>query len=76
MKTIQFTEFRKQASEIMTAIEQGETYIIIRHGRAIAEISPIPVQKPAWKQQALRLTSSGVSLSAAILGEREDETLS
>ncbi len=76
MKTIQFTEFRKQASEIMTAIEQGETYIVIRHGRAIAEISPIAAHEPAWKQKPLRLTASGLELSEAILGEREDEALS
>jgi antitoxin (DNA-binding transcriptional repressor) of toxin-antitoxin stability system len=75
MKTIQFTDFRKQASEIMTAIEQGESYIVIRHGRAIAEINPITTNEPAWKRPGLRLHIKGAELASAIMEERRDETL-
>ncbi len=75
MKTIQFTDFRKQASVIMTAIEQGESYIVIRHGRAIAEITPISASEPAWKRPGLRLRIKGTELASAIMEERQDETL-
>lgn len=75
MKTVTFTEFRKNASELFSAVEHGEVLVIIRHGKPIAEVSPVssPNSQPAWKQPALRLSAGGAGLSAAILGERADE---
>ena len=32
MKTVNFTEFRNHASDMMTAVEHGETLLVIRHG--------------------------------------------
>ena len=75
MKTINFTEFRNHASDTMTAVEQGETFLVIRHGRPIAEISPAPSQQASWKRPALRLSTKGAGLAAAIMKEREHETL-
>lgn len=74
MKTITFTEFRKQASGLLTEVEHGESYIIIRHGRPIAEITPyagVTDREPAWKRPGLKLDDQGASLSALILEERE-----
>ena len=76
MKTINFTEFRSHASDMMTAVEQGETFLVIRHGRPIAEISPATARQPSWKQPALRLMTKGAGLAAAIIKEREREALS
>jgi prevent-host-death family protein len=45
MKTIGFTEFRNHASDLMTAVENGETLLVIRHGRPIAEISPVTARQ-------------------------------
>ena len=75
MKTVTFTEFRKNASELFSDVEQGEKLVIIRHGKPIAEVSPVSSSDrvPAWKQPALRLTVEGKSLSATILQERADE---
>ena len=75
MKTVGFTEFRNHASDLMTAVEQGETLLVMRHGRPIAEISPVTAQKPSWKGPALRLATTGAGLAAAIVEEREHETL-
>ncbi|PID74902.1 MAG: type II toxin-antitoxin system prevent-host-death family antitoxin [Desulfobacterales bacterium] len=77
MKTVTFTEFRKNASGLLSAVEQGEVFTIIRHGKPIAEISPASEQKalPAWKKPALRLTVKGQGLSAAILAERANESI-
>lgn len=74
MKTITFSEFRTQASGLLNQVEQGETFIIIRHGRPIAEVIPYidrADREPAWKQPGLKLQRSGAELSAAILAERE-----
>ena len=70
MKTIRFTEFRKHASKMMTAVENGETLLVIRNGRPIAEISPVTAQQPSWKRPALRLSTAGAFLAAAIIEER------
>ena len=50
METITFTEFRKQASGILTKVEQGQSFVIIRHGRPVAEM--MPYQMPPQAQPA------------------------
>lgn len=72
MKTVTFTEFRKNASEVMDLVERGENIRVLRHGKAIARIVPAEWReaKPAWKRPGLRLVTSGASLSRAVLEER------
>jgi antitoxin (DNA-binding transcriptional repressor) of toxin-antitoxin stability system len=73
MKTITFTEFRKNASGIMDLVEQGETFRLLRHGKAIAEIVPAETREstPAWQRPGPRLVTSGAALAKAVLEERE-----
>lgn len=75
MKTITFTEFRKHASSIFSAVEDGEIIVVLRHGKPIAEITPVSQQAaiPSWKRPCLRLSVRGAKLSSAILEERERE---
>jgi len=73
MRTVNFTVFRNDASDMMTAVEQGETLVVTRHGRPIAEITPVAARQPSWKRPALRLSSKGAGLATAILEEREHE---
>ncbi len=75
MKTISFTEFRKHASDMLTEVEHGETLVVLRHGRPIAEVTPAANQQPSWKRAALRLSAKGAGLASAILLERENEAL-
>ncbi len=73
------TEFRSHASGMLSRVEQGERLVVLRHGRPIAEVSPISgtvAGEPSWKKPALRLAVKGASLSAAILAERDDEGIS
>ena len=73
MKTISFTDFRKQASNLITEVENGESIILIRRGRPVAEVIPFVEQdlkNPSWKQPGLRLRRRGKDLSSAILEER------
>jgi len=79
MKTVTLTEFRSHASGMLTQVENGETIIVIRHGRPIAEVSPVDDRKksqPSWKKPALRLSTKGSALSCAILKERTRESVS
>ena len=74
MKTVTVTEFRRHASSMLTQVEQGETILVLRHGRPIAEVSPVADQRnspPSWKSPALRLSTKGSGLSSGILEERE-----
>ena len=79
MKTVTLTDFRSHASGMMTEVENGETIVVLRHGRPIAEVSPVSSDDrscPSWKKPALRLSAKGSGLSSAILEERKDESLS
>ena len=74
MKTITFTDFRKRASGFITEVEHGETLVLLRRGKPVAEIIPFSDRNhshPAWKQPAIRLRRRGSDLSSAILEERE-----
>lgn len=79
MTTVTLTEFRSHASGMLSRVEHGETLVVLRHGRPIAEVSPVASQKmeqPSWKKPALRLSAKGASLSATILAERDHESVS
>lgn len=79
MTTVTLTEFRSHASGMLSRVENGETLLVLRHGRPIAEVSPVASHnkdQSSWKKPALRLSTRGMSLSAAILAERDHESLS
>jgi len=76
MKMVTFTEFRNHASDLFTSVEQGETLVVLRHGRPIAQIIPTGNKLPSWKATALRLSVKGGDLSSAIMEERRHETVS
>ncbi len=78
MTTVTLTEFRSHASGMLSRVERGETLVVIRHGRPIAEVSPVSSVsgEPSWKRPALRLVTKGAGLASAILAERKDEGLS
>jgi len=79
MTTVTLTEFRSHASGMLSRVEQGERLVVLRHGRPIAEVSPVtapPNGERSWKRPAIRLVAKGASLSAAILTERDDEGIS
>jgi prevent-host-death family protein len=74
MKTVPFTDFRKNASGFINEVEHGETIVLIRRGKPVAEIIPFSnrLRKiPAWKQPGIRLQIQGSDLSSTILEERE-----
>lgn len=79
MTAVTFTTFRSQASGMLRRVERGETLVVLRHGRPIAEVSPVSTDTggtPSWKRPGPRLVAKGASLSSAILAERTDEGVS
>lgn len=74
MKTVNFTKFRKKASELITEVEEGEELVLIRHGKPVAEVIPYRnsnTKEPRWKQNFTPLKIKGADLSSAILEDRE-----
>ena len=74
MKSVAFTDFRKRASDFITEVEHGETLILLRRGKPVAEVIPFSekgLRPPAWKQSGIRLRTQGSDLSSAILEDRE-----
>ena len=74
MKTITFTDFRKNASGFITEVEHGETLVLLRRGKPVAEVVPYTNevrQIPSWKKPGIHLQIRGSDLSSAILEDRE-----
>lgn len=78
MTTIAFTDFRKNASELLSRVEQGEVLLVMRHGKPVAEITPVSASTnslPSWKKPGIRLVAKGVRLSSAIIEDRAHESV-
>ena len=72
MRQATFSELRNHAKQYFDIVESGEPVRIMRNGKAIADIVPLPQDLPSWKRRAVQpLVLDGVSLSKIILEERE-----
>lgn len=71
MVTISFTQFRQHAKDYFDAVEKGEVVRILRRGKFIAQITPPTPKGLKLKSHEPQLTIQGVSLSRAVLAERE-----
>jgi len=76
MKHVTFTEFRRNAAAFFNSVERGETVRILRHGKPIAEIVPLPALRAtlSWKRPGPALVPGPRrgSLSKEILRERSN----
>jgi antitoxin (DNA-binding transcriptional repressor) of toxin-antitoxin stability system len=73
MRDASFTELRNQAKHYFDLVESGEVVRVLRNGKPIAEIHPIPRDLPSWKRRTARpLVIGGAAVSSLILGERGD----
>lgn len=72
MKQATFSELRNNAKQYFDIVESGETVRILRNGKPIADIVPLPQDLPSWKRNLPQpLVIDGLSLSRIILEERE-----
>lgn len=75
MKTVTFTDFRKKASGFISEVKHGETLVLLRRGKPVAEVVPYSDERkeiPSWKKPGICLEIKGSDLSSAILEEREE----
>ena len=72
MKQATFSELRNHAKQYFDIVESGEAVRVVRNGKPIADIVPIPQDLPSWKRREVQpLIINGVSASKMILEERE-----
>ena len=77
MHTIPLSEFRANASAMIDMVERGETVLILRHGKPVAELVPVKADKldelPSYKQpfEPLLQLPPGYSAVKALLDERD-----
>ena len=72
MKQATFSELRNNAKRYFDIVESGESVRIVRNGKPIADIVPLPQDLPSWKRRLTQpLVIEGCSISRIILEERE-----
>lgn len=73
MRETTFTELRAQAKHFFDLVESGEIVRVLRNGKPIAAIHPIPNDLPPWKRcPAQPLVVGGASVSRMIIKDRGD----
>lgn len=71
MKEATFTELRNHAKHYFDLVEAGEVLRVLRNGKPIAEIHPIPAGLPSWKKRSARpLKIGGEAVSRLIVEDR------
>ena len=72
MKRATFTELRNHAKQYFDLVEAGESVRVLRNGKPIADIVPVPANLPSWKRRTAQpLVLEGIAVSRVILEERE-----
>lgn len=72
MKQATFSELRNHAKHYFDIVESGESVRIVRNGKPIADIVPLPQDLPSWKRRLSQpLVIDGCSVSRILLEERE-----
>lgn len=56
MNQISVAQSSKKIDHYLTLMEEGERLQLIREGKAIAEIIPLPPQKQGWKRKIRKAT--------------------
>lgn len=73
MRQTTFTELRNNAKVYFDAVEAGETVRVLRNGKPIADIVPVPPVAPSWKRQSREpLVVKGIALSEEIMRDRDN----
>lgn len=75
MHMLPLSEFRANASAMLDLVEQGVTVRIMRHGKPVADLVPVPPQadsRPSYHApfEPLMKLPAGYSAVVAVAGER------
>ena len=64
-------EVKKRLCELVDLVEAGETIVILRHGRPVARLMPMPVSAQPWRVEKPddRRMYKGVNIDEPVLEE-------
>ncbi|MFM9879844.1 MAG: type II toxin-antitoxin system Phd/YefM family antitoxin [Burkholderiaceae bacterium] len=76
--TLSLSEFRAKLADTLDLVEQGQTVQILRHGKPVAQVQPMPAEQakvPRWKQPIFEplniVRADGKTGAQLIIEERE-----
>ena len=73
MEFLQFTDFRNKSKEFLDSVEHGNSYIIVRRGKPIAQVTPFHETVQGWKRKVKRVTlKKPISTTALLMEERSE----
>lgn len=55
MEYLQFTDFRNNAKVYFDKIEGGQSFVIIKKGKPVAQITPFINTEKGWKREVKRI---------------------
>jgi len=71
MIEISTNELKQKLNLILSHIEKGKKFIVLKEGKPIAEIAPIENRSPSWKRRIEKITlPNGVSAQEYVEAER------
>lgn len=70
MKTVTVDEFSTNVAAHLAEVERGEQVLITRDDQIVAELTPSRI--PSWKRPWPPLGQPGVSLTSAIIEDRDE----
>jgi prevent-host-death family protein len=74
MQFLQFTEFRNKSREFLDAVENGNSYVIVRRGKPIAQVTPFKeTVTQGWKRPRILVKLKGTKTTTDYLMEERDE---
>jgi prevent-host-death family protein len=76
MTTVSLAEARARLSTILDRVEAGETFVITRHGKPVAQVSPAATEKkpiPFEELAAFRASMPRTSLLALLMELRDED---
>jgi prevent-host-death family protein len=59
MREVEASEAQAQLSQLLDDVEQGETIVIVRHGRPVARLVPYAAMQPSEAVEAIKALRKG-----------------
>ncbi|MDH5297919.1 MAG: type II toxin-antitoxin system prevent-host-death family antitoxin [Desulfobulbaceae bacterium] len=75
MIEVNVKEARSNLSTLLDRVAHGEEVVVLRHGKKIARLTPLPSENrlPSLKELRSSLPAAGDTLSNAVVRNREEE---
>ncbi len=73
MIEISANELKQKLNMVLSHIEKGEKFLVMKEGKPIAEIAPVKRSSPSWKRRIEKITlPNGVSVQDYVEAERNN----